>query len=255
MGQLRLHAEYYAYRSGGSPGSVGSASSTVRWHDTVTTTSGTLPAGTPVTYMASVRLSGSLAEIIVGNAIGNGIIRAVASGGNAYGSYYLHIEEKENAPGVRVLTDTFTSSVGASFPINGYLYGTVGGDAINGGSSHLTADFLSTAGFTLTCLTDGAAYTTESSTSYIWGPAPGDANGDGAVDLQDFGLLKANFGTTTGAVWAQGDFNDDGAVDLQDFGLLKANFGTAGAGAGIPEPATSLLLTPGALSLIRKKRI
>ena len=81
-------------------------------------------------------------------------------------------------------------------------------------------------------------------------PILGDANQDGAVDLQDFGLLKANFGMTSGAVWGQGDFNGDGAIDLQDFGLLKANFGTGGA--IIPEPATLSLLALGGLALIRK---
>ena len=44
------------------------------------------------------------------------------------------------------------------------------------------------------------------------------------VDLQDFGLLKGNFGAT-GSVWEWGDFNGDTFVDLQDFGLLKDHFG------------------------------
>ena len=84
---------------------------------------------------------------------------------------------------------------------------------------------------------------------------PGDANGDGSVDLQDFGLLKANFGTTGGATWAMGDFNGDENVDLQDFGLLKANFGTGGAGEGerVPEPATLGFMAMGALFLRRRR--
>jgi hypothetical protein len=49
-------------------------------------------------------------------------------------------------------------------------------------------------------------------------PTPGDANLDGTVDLQDFGVLKANFGGPSG--WTGGDFNADGTIDLQDFGLL-----------------------------------
>ncbi|MEM7807140.1 MAG: dockerin type I domain-containing protein [Planctomycetota bacterium] len=54
---------------------------------------------------------------------------------------------------------------------------------------------------------------------------PGDANGDGTVNLADFGILRANFGTTGTALFSQGDFNNDGNVDLADFGILRANFG------------------------------
>ena len=51
-----------------------------------------------------------------------------------------------------------------------------------------------------------------------------DINGDGTVDLQDFGILKDNFGNT-GATWAMGDINGDGMVDLQDFSIMKDHFG------------------------------
>jgi len=57
---------------------------------------------------------------------------------------------------------------------------------------------------------------------------PGDADGDGDVDLADFGLLKQHFGTTS----SEGDFNGDGKVDLADFGILKAHFGTVEPGEG-----------------------
>ncbi|MFO0898484.1 MAG: Ig-like domain-containing protein [Pirellulales bacterium] len=56
---------------------------------------------------------------------------------------------------------------------------------------------------------------------------PGDVNGDGKVDLSDFGALKANFGT--GDSLAEGDLDGNGKVDLSDFGILKANFGSQGA--------------------------
>lgn len=55
----------------------------------------------------------------------------------------------------------------------------------------------------------------------------GDFDGDGDVDLDDFGLLKANFGSGTSL--AQGDADGNGRVDLNDFGLLKNNFGSTGA--------------------------
>jgi hypothetical protein len=85
------------------------------------------------------------------------------------------------------------------------------------------------------------------------GGLAGDANGDGKVDLADFGILKANFGA--GSTKAQGDFNGDAKVDLTDFGILQDNFGKSGQ-AAVPEPSTFALLTVGALvSGIRRSRV
>jgi len=68
----------------------------------------------------------------------------------------------------------------------------------------------------------------------------GDANGDGAVDLGDFGLLKLAFGDAANKL--PSDFDRDGQVGLSDFGILKANFGrTTGNSVNVPEPATWLL--------------
>ena len=55
---------------------------------------------------------------------------------------------------------------------------------------------------------------------------PGDADGDLDVDLDDFVILKNNFGLTEGATCADGDFDGDEDVDLDDFVLLKNAFGT-----------------------------
>ncbi|XHC25519.1 MAG: hypothetical protein ACFHWZ_04310 [Phycisphaerales bacterium] len=51
---------------------------------------------------------------------------------------------------------------------------------------------------------------------------PGDATGDGNVDLADLNLVLANFGQATD----NGDVTDDGNVDLADLNLVLANFGT-----------------------------
>ena len=59
---------------------------------------------------------------------------------------------------------------------------------------------------------------------------PGDADGDGDVDLDDFVLLKQNFARLD-ATADHGDFDGDGDVDLDDFVILKQNFGTASADA------------------------
>ena len=53
-------------------------------------------------------------------------------------------------------------------------------------------------------------------------PCPGDANGDGMVDLADLNLVLANFGSGPG-----GDTNGDGNTDLADLNLVLANFGAA----------------------------
>jgi hypothetical protein len=52
----------------------------------------------------------------------------------------------------------------------------------------------------------------------------GDANLDGAVNLQDFNRLAGSFGSG-GTVWSQGNFNYDGLTSLSDFNLLAGNFG------------------------------
>jgi hypothetical protein len=53
---------------------------------------------------------------------------------------------------------------------------------------------------------------------------PGDANGDGVVDLTDLGRLAGNWQQSP-RDWSQGDFNGDQVVDLTDLGILAANWG------------------------------
>ncbi|MCB2183361.1 MAG: hypothetical protein KQH63_15110 [Desulfobulbaceae bacterium] len=53
-----------------------------------------------------------------------------------------------------------------------------------------------------------------------------DINNDGAVDLQDFGILRAQFGTVCSeAAPCSADLNGDNSVDLSDFGILRSEFG------------------------------
>ncbi len=57
----------------------------------------------------------------------------------------------------------------------------------------------------------------------------GDLDGDGVVGLEDFGMLKLQFGTA-GNPEQSADLDGDGRVDLGDFGTLKSEFGkTSGA--------------------------
>jgi endonuclease/exonuclease/phosphatase family metal-dependent hydrolase len=57
----------------------------------------------------------------------------------------------------------------------------------------------------------------------------GDATLDDVVNLADFNVLAANFGSGD-ATWTTADFNRDGAVNLADFNVLAANFGLSAAG-------------------------
>ena len=86
---------------------------------------------------------------------------------------------------------------------------------------------------------------------------PGDANGDGVVDVGDLGIVGANFGSTN-ATPADGDFTGDGNVDVADLGVVGANWTTAQAGAAaaslIPEPATTTVLTLGLMWFGRRRR-
>ena len=54
---------------------------------------------------------------------------------------------------------------------------------------------------------------------------PGDVDGDGDVDFDDFLGLQIGFGTTSGAARSDGDLDGDGDVDFDDFLILQINFG------------------------------
>ncbi len=59
-------------------------------------------------------------------------------------------------------------------------------------------------------------------------PKPGDADGDGDVDLSDLGIVLASFGACSGEVGfdSRADLNADQCVDLSDLGIVLANFGS-----------------------------
>jgi C1A family cysteine protease len=53
----------------------------------------------------------------------------------------------------------------------------------------------------------------------------GDLDGDNDVDLGDLSALLANYGMTSGAVYADGDLDGNGTVDLADLGALLGLYG------------------------------
>jgi len=94
--------------------------------------------------------------------------------------------------------------------------------------------------------------------AYVLTPIPtfvtGDVNGDGSVNLTDFGILRQHMGLA--GVRADGDLSGDGRVDIVDFGVLKDNFGRS---AAVPEPTALVGLLIGAASefmrrLLRRAR-
>ena len=105
----------------------------------------------------------------------------------------------------------------------------------------LTFTYTGSAGGTPRTLANGnyqatlpAAGVTDAAGNAVVSPAPlsffvlaGDANRDRRVGLDDFVILRQNFGRTAGATFGLGDFNYDGRVGLDDFVILRRYFGTS----------------------------
>jgi hypothetical protein len=90
-------------------------------------------------------------------------------------------------------------------------------------------------------------------TSYAAAFMPGDANGDGTVNINDLSKVLTNY-DKTGMQWADGDFNGDGTVNISDLSNVLTNYDkTAAAGASlaaVPEPSVLAMLAAGLLALL-----
>ena len=81
-------------------------------------------------------------------------------------------------------------------------------------------------------------------------PGPGDIDGDGAVNFQDFVILRKSFGKTNQKRY-QGDLTGDGRVDIQDFSQLFARRPLEAQGPPIAQdlaPVSFALLAEGPTS-------
>ena len=67
----------------------------------------------------------------------------------------------------------------------------------------------------------------------------GDINGDGIVDIRDYGIWRQSFGQTN--CGNPSDLNSDCIVDIRDYGIWRQHFGETSGGA-----ARRVLGTPSA---------
>lgn len=137
-------------------------------------------------------------------------------------------------------------------PNSYYLPGGSGGGSTyeNAPVAHIVCSGGSTAdvAFTGVISRDGVNYAVDGET------IPGDANWDQAVNLLDL-ILLANDWQGSSTTWGQGDFNGDRATNLLDLILVANNWGVGGSGAAmVPGPTGLLLLIPGAILLLRRRR-
>jgi hypothetical protein len=89
---------------------------------------------------------------------------------------------------------------------------------------------------------------------------PGDATGDGTVDVNDLAIVATNFGQSTGMSWTTGDFTGDGTVDINDLKIVLASFGASVSAPGssalsaVPEPCALVLVAAVLLVLLPRAR-
>jgi uncharacterized protein (DUF2141 family) len=156
---------------------------------------------------------------------------------NVAGYFSLRFYGNQIAWSTPTASGTFTSATGldgtyrqvsiAYNPLSGYCYAKLGTETIFS-TSTTSGLAIRTIRFSTVFPTgtyDPGTLSIDNLTAVVQSVnLPGDANGDGMVDVGDLGILAANYGLA-GKTWANGDFNGDGKVDVGDLGILAANYG------------------------------
>ena len=164
----------------------------------------------------------------------------------------------------QLMTNNVLTGTGAINYVSGTLeaFGNNGTTAqygsVNNGTDTDLAYMTAAAGYSPTQSQILAALTTASDhlpnvADYTVVPLhPGDANGDGQVDINDLTIVLNNY-TQTGMTWSQGEFTGTGTVDINDLTLVLGSynqtFSASAATATVPEPSTLVLVGLAALML------
>jgi len=89
---------------------------------------------------------------------------------------------------------------------------------------------------------------------------PGDIDGNGQVNLLDYGILTSHWLQTV-PPGLYGDLNSDGKISIPDFSIFKTDYNAFNGGGGeslaVPEPGTIILLaiaSPALLLALRRRR-
>lgn len=98
---------------------------------------------------------------------------------------------------------------------------------------------------------DSLQYTAEGAAT-----TPGDYNGDGSVDEEDYEAWKNNFGAAAAPPGSGADGNGNGSVDAADYTVWRDNTGGGGAFgvAAVPEPNSIVLLIGGLITAVMRRR-
>ncbi len=149
------------------PGGAG-ATATGIWYDTITITSDTLPAGTPVSFMATDILDRTINSMI---SDGNG--NAVEWSADFSGPFGLNLVDSYSSPNsAETVSTVINTTVGSTLPVSSELDLTSNSEAPNppfDGFNDVNAG--DTARFDFQPITPGASYSTASGAVFVPEPA------------------------------------------------------------------------------------